>query len=274
MTSAHGSTLIPSRRDYSDYTFTRSDQSDREINRDDEVDEPANIAPLERWVSLAAGAGLVGFGLYERRMLGIASAIGGMMLIARGATGYCPMRDAIDDHGTEVEGDEDNGIEFEDDAHRQAHDLYVRGVHVAREINIEAPVEKLWPFWRDLTNLPRVMSHLESVAVIDDSRSRWRVKGPLGTHVEWDAEIINDQPNELLAWQSMGDADVTNAGSVHFTPTRNGRSTRVKVTLEYIPTGGRAGAWLAKLFGEEPSIQIADDLQRFKNTMEEREKAK
>jgi len=139
---------------------------------------------------------------------------------------------------------------------------------VQQVVTIKKPPEELYRFWRDFTNLPRIMDHLESVTVEDGKRSHWRARAPAGNSVEWDAEIINDEPNRVIAWRSLENASVANAGSVRFIPAADNRGTEVRVTLDYIPPAGRAGAIVAKLFGEEPSQQVKDDLRRFKSVME------
>src|SRR5438093_1363742 len=99
-----------------------------------------------------------------------------------------------------------------------------------------------------------------------------RVKrGPAGLKVEWDAEIINEEPNRLIAWRSLEGSQVSTAGSVQFNPAPGGRGTEVVVTLKYDPPGGKLGSWLAWLFGEEPSLQVRDDLRRFKQLAEAEE---
>ena len=138
----------------------------------------------------------------------------------------------------------------------------------ARSVTINRPAEELYRFWRDFQNLPRFMGHLEAVRVMGDKRSHWVAKGPAGTTVEWDAEVTEDVPNELIAWRSLADADVENSGSVRFTTAPGGRGTVVRVELEYNPPGGALGASLARLFGEEPEQQIKGDLHRFKQMME------
>ncbi len=112
------------------------------------------------------------------------------------------------------------------------------------------------------------MRHLESVRSSGDNRSHWVAKAPLGQTVEWDAEIDEERENELIAWRSLPGADVVNVGSVQFSRASGGRGTQVTVKLEYSPPGGAAGAVVAKLFGEEPSQQVDDDLRRFKALME------
>ena len=111
------------------------------------------------------------------------------------------------------------------------------------------------------------MDHLEAVTVFDDRRSHWTARGPAGSRVEWDAEIHNEIPNELLAWRSLPGSEVDNAGSVHFTPTDTG-DTEVRVVLRYDPPAGRLGAVVARLFGEDPSRQVAEDLRRLKQVVE------
>ena len=90
-------------------------------------------------------------------------------------------------------------------------------------------------------------------------------KGPIGSDAEWDAEIINEIPNELIGWRSVDGSRVNNAGSVHFIPSRGG--TEVKVILRYDPPAGKLGAAIARLFGEDPARQVAEDLRQFKRLM-------
>ena len=137
------------------------------------------------------------------------------------------------------------------------------GFRVEESIRIERPVEDLYRFWRNLSGLPRFMSHLERVDELDSKRSHWVAKGPAGMHVEWDAEIINEVPNKVIGWRSLPDSDLTTAGSVHFERTVDG-ATEVTVHLQYAPPGGQLGKIVAQLFGDEPSQAIREDLQRLK----------
>jgi len=139
---------------------------------------------------------------------------------------------------------------------------------VTRSITISRPPEDVYRFWRRLDNLPQFMRHLESVEVIDQQRSHWRAKGPADKTVEWDAIITQDQPNELIAWQAEGDADVYNEGTVRFRPAPGGRGTEVTVDLRYDPPGGVAGVAVAKLLHREPGQQVYDDLRRLKQVLE------
>jgi uncharacterized membrane protein len=143
-----------------------------------------------------------------------------------------------------------------------------QGVKVEESVTINRPVLEVYRFWRNFENLPRFMDHLEAVTVLDDARSHWVAKGPAGTKVEWDAIIHNEIQDELIAWRSLPGAEVNNAGSVHFTPTPDGTGTDVRVVLSYEPPAGMVGVAVAKLLGEEPSKQVADDLRRFKQVMD------
>ena len=141
-------------------------------------------------------------------------------------------------------------------------------IKVEKTVTINKPAEELYRFWHNFGNLPRFMKHLKEVKVHNDKRSHWITSAPLGGSVEWDADIIEDRENELIAWTSVAGADVDNSGSVRFQPAPGDRGTEVKVVTEYNPPGGAIGAGIAKLFGEEPEQQIGDDLRRFKMMME------
>lgn len=143
-----------------------------------------------------------------------------------------------------------------------------RGIHVQESITVNRPVQEVYGFWHNFENLPRFMTHLESVRVVDERRSRWKAKAPVGTSVEWEAETTEDRPNELIAWRALDNADVPNSGRVRFAPAPAGRGTEVHVELTYDPPGGVIAAFIAKLFGEEPSQQVKTDLRRFKQVLE------
>jgi uncharacterized membrane protein len=135
-------------------------------------------------------------------------------------------------------------------------------------IIVNRSAEEVYRFWRNFQNLPTFMNHLESVQVLDDRRSQWRAKAPAGTTVEWDAELIEDRPNELIAWRSVEGSTVENSGFVRFERAPGGRGTLIHVELRYSPPAGALGAAVAKLFGEEPRQQLYDDLRAFKQIME------
>ncbi|MGH7232213.1 MAG: SRPBCC family protein [Nitrospiraceae bacterium] len=141
-------------------------------------------------------------------------------------------------------------------------------IEVVKTMTINRPQEEVYKFWRNFENLPRFMRHLKSVEVIDDKRSRWTAVAPAGASVTWEAEIVNEKPHELIAWQSTDRADVSNWGVVRFAPAPHGKRTEIRVELEYEPLAGTVGVAVAKLFGEEPAQQVEEDLRRFKQIIE------
>ncbi len=143
-----------------------------------------------------------------------------------------------------------------------------KGITVEKAVTINQPVGEVYAFWRDFENLPRFMTHLESVTTQDNGLSHWVTKAPLGQQVEWDAEIINEMQDKVIAWRSIGETPVPNAGYVHFEQEPAGHGTVVKVALEYAPPAGVVGATAAKVFHEAPDQQVDEDLRRFKEIME------
>lgn len=133
---------------------------------------------------------------------------------------------------------------------------------------IRKPASEVYAFWRDLENLPTFMAHLEQIRATGDRTSRWTAGAPFGKDVEWNAEIIEEVPGERIAWSSIGNADVPNAGTVLFVPAPDRASTEVHVVLTYEIPGGAVGKAVAKYFGEEPHQQLDDDLRRFKQVLE------
>jgi uncharacterized membrane protein len=151
---------------------------------------------------------------------------------------------------------------------QSAADSIAREVHFETSIAIDKTPDELYAFWRDFKNLPLFMKNLESVTVLDELNSHWVAKGVGGAKVEWDAEIYNEIENELIAWRSLENADVVNAGSVRFEKGPTGRGTYVRVTVNYNPPAGKLGATLAQFLGGEPKQSIKKDLRRFKQLME------
>lgn len=138
---------------------------------------------------------------------------------------------------------------------------------------VQATPEEVYGRWRRFADLPRWMTHLESVTDLGDGRSRWRAKAPLGTEVSWDAELTEDRPGDVIAWRSLPGASIANEGRVRFVPAPGGRGTEVHVELSYAPPAGALGVAAAKLTGEEPNTQVRDALRRFKQILETGEAA-
>ena len=205
-----------------------------------------SISDKEKWASIVGGGAMVLLGLRQGSLRGVLTALAGGGLAYRAATSEKSLPEAVADA---------TGIN--------------QPVRVSKAVTIsnKSP-EELYTYWHDFENLPTFMKHLQSVTVIDQTRSHWVATAPLGQSVEWDADIIGDIPNEFIAWASAENADVENSGFVKFVPAPGERGTEVHVTMEYRIPGGQVTATLAKLTGEEPEVQLTDELHRFKQLME------
>jgi uncharacterized membrane protein len=219
-----------------------------------------NVGDKERLFSLLGGAALTLFGLSRRSLAGLGLAGAGGALIYRGVTGYCGAYQTLGINTAEPVGPATSV--------RAGH-----GVKVEESIIINRDAATLWGFWRKLENLGRFMQHLERVEEIDNKRSRWTACSALGSKFTWEAEIINERENELIAWRSVDGSTVDTAGSVHFRELPHGRGTEVRVSLKYDAHSAQLGAPLARLMGESPRQQIHEDLRRFKQVMEAGEAA-
>jgi uncharacterized membrane protein len=173
------------------------------------------------------------------------AALGGALL-HRGVTGRCEAYRALDIN---------------------THEADVEGVHIHAAVTVNRSPEELYRYWRHLENLPRIMSHLESVKEQGEKYSHWVAKAPAGRTVAWEAEIVSETENHSIFWRSREGSQITNAGSVRFVPAGD-RGTEVHISLSYSPPAGTVGMAIAKMFGEEPHLQIQDDLLHFKQFME------
>ncbi|MDT5175541.1 MAG: hypothetical protein QOG37_2792 [Mycobacterium sp.] len=135
-------------------------------------------------------------------------------------------------------------------------------------VTVQRSPEDVYGFWRDLENLPEFMYHLKSVTAADAGRSHWVANAPVGQPVQWDAEIIQDEPGKRIAWQSVPGTGISNSGCVDFTSDNSGNGTEVRVTMAYQLPGGVLGKAAATLLGESPDQQVNDDLRRFKQIIE------
>jgi uncharacterized membrane protein len=137
---------------------------------------------------------------------------------------------------------------------------------VRKTLHVRAPIEDVFALWSKPEAFPRFMTHIQAVRR-NDGYSYWKVTGPLGTAIEWGAEVTRLEPNRLIAWRSLEDSDVKHAGTVSFAPSGDGK-TEVRIQLSYHPPGGIVGHALATLLGVGPKKQLDDDLLRFKSLLE------
>ncbi len=220
---------------------------------------PTNVGQGERVVSVAAGAILALLGLERRSVTGLVIAGVGSAMIYRGVSGHCHAYEAM---GLDSSENANGGPSREK--------IVERGVHIQRTLLINRPAEELYRYWRNFENLPKIMTHLQSVKVIDEKKSHWVVDAPklVGGSVEWDAEIVRDEPNKVISWRSLPGAGVTNTGEVRFAEGPGDRGTAISVSVDYIPPVGRVGEWFTKAFGPSAKFQLQEDLRSFKRTVE------
>lgn len=133
---------------------------------------------------------------------------------------------------------------------------------------INCSAEQAYSLWRDFAGLSRFLHHIDSVQVLDSQHSEWIAQGPLGKKLRWVAEIVDDQPNQRIAWRSLPGSEVETEGSVEFRPRTAGRGISVTATVQYVPPAGATGRALAMLTGRHPEFTVREDLRRFKAMLE------
>jgi uncharacterized membrane protein len=227
----------------------------RELSRQGMADRQ-NVGQSERLLSAVAGGLLAAWGLRRRGSTGYSAALLGAEMIYRGVSGHCPAYSAF-------------GVSTHESHHRgEPVDVnHARAVDVRHSIRINRPREELFAIWRDFSTLPQFMDHLERVDVLSPTVSHWVTKGPAGTSVSWDAEIVDEREGEWIAWRSIEPAQVPNNGTVMFREAPGG-GTEVFVTLEAQPPAGKLGELVARMFGKSPDRQVRMALERFKQMAE------
>jgi uncharacterized membrane protein len=217
---------------------------------------PQNVGPAERLVSAAGGGMLLVAALVKRsRWSRIPLAAAGLALAYRGLTGRSPLYSWL-------------GINRDGSSHPAVGVRARRGFRFETAQTIQCSPEELYRAWRDFEHLPRFLRHLKSVHETGDGRSHW-VAEALGGTIEWDAEIINERQNELIAWRSFPGSQLDTAGSIHFQQLEpHDRGTVVHVNLKYDPPAGAIGATIARLFGSGFEQSVREDMRHFKQLME------
>jgi len=218
--------------------------------------KPVNVGQAERLASTIGGGVLLAAGLVRGGFKGLVTAGLGAALVYRGQTGHCSLYDAIGANTAEQDHGPSDSVPAQS------------GVRVEESITINALPNTLYRYWRDYNNLPKFMGRIESITDLGGGRSHWVASGPLGLRVEWDAELHNDMPGEMIAWRSLDGSQIDTAGSVHFGEAPGGGASLVRLNQKINPPGGKLGVAVAKLFGADPAAQLRDDLLRFKQLVE------
>jgi uncharacterized membrane protein len=187
---------------------------------------------VKAWAPIIGGGALVLYGLTRRSVSGILLATAGSLLLYRGLIPRPTM------------------------------------MQTGASTTINKSPQELYEYWRNLENLPNLMQNLVSVKELDETRSHWAAKTVGGATIEWDAEIVEDQPGKYIAWKSDHDAEIKTYGVIRFDPAPGDRGTDVNLLLKYSLPLGLVGAADAAVMGYEPSQQARQDLQRFKQFME------
>jgi uncharacterized membrane protein len=127
----------------------------------------------------------------------------------------------------------------------------------------------VYQFWRDFTNFPNFMENVEEVRALDPAgrRTHWKILGPLGASVEYDAVLTRDEPNQSIAWNSS-EGEMSTTGNVTFTEQDD--NTLVHVIMQWSDVPGGAVGEVASNILQDPTAMLEEDLQRFKDIVEGR----
>jgi uncharacterized membrane protein len=213
-----------------------------------------NLHTVERCLSAAGGALLTMSGMRRGFSDGKYRILLGAEMLRRGLSGHSYAYQAFGVRTARRTGDTSVPYEL--------------GVHVRQALTIGKPRHEVFAFWRNFSNLPRVMRHLESVDERAGGVTRWTVEGPMGKQLQWDAEIVGEVENEKIAWRSLPGSQVESAGSVQFTDAPRQMGTEVRIELQYNPPAGFVGAYGTMLFGRDAHSVIEADCWRLKEYLE------
>lgn len=219
------------------------------LHTDETESGSINLEWPERYISIAAGAKLAFSGLTHILKSPVGSIIklgAGGYLLNRGITGHCELYSKLGKNTTEPVN-----------------------VNIRSSFVVDKPREEVYKFWRKLDNLPLFMQHLENVEVIDEKRSHWVLKLPTNVaKVSWDAEIVKDEPNQMIGWSSVEGSMIDNAGKVAFKDAEDGKGTLVDVVITYRPPAGGLGLGVASALSRVFKKMVDDDVHNFKQYMD------
>lgn len=202
-----------------------------------------NIGLNERLVSMLLGGVLMGRGITRPFK---APFLYGTYLAYRGFTGRCLLYEKL-------------GIDSSKP----------RAVNIRGEFVIDRPAGEVYAYWRNLSNLPGSIEHLLHVESIDENLSKWKaqVMGNL-LSLDWNAEIVKDEPGRLIGWRSASGSFLHHVGRVEFSALPDQQSTLLKVVLSYHPPAGGLGMGLARLLNPYFESMLKKEIKSFKHVIE------
>lgn len=235
-------------------SLNREPRLSRDIPPNSYKNRGPNVDGGERIGSGMLGTFLMCWGMGRKGLPRVLALAGGALLVGRATTGTCAVKRAL---------------QASPYTRKVAQDQGWPSAHVtSAAVTIARPRSEVYRAWRDFSNLPRFLDHVEHIEVVTPLRSRWTVKAPLNQQVSWTSYVTEDLQDERIAWESESGAIVPNFGWVEFRDAPGGRGTEVKALIAFQPPYGEAGRLLSILFQETPSHQMRDNLHRFKQFME------
>jgi uncharacterized membrane protein len=218
-----------------------------------ERSQEVGVGAFARLACIIGGGALAFYGLRHRNLRGLAFALLG------GGLAYCGLK------GSALVREDSETVGL---TGRRQDEWAGRDIRVEETLTIDCSPEELYQFWSNLENLPRFLTHLDSVQSTGGSGSHWVARGPLGTAIEWDAEMIHDRPNEEVAWRSLPGSAINTEGRVRFQRGRGGRGTDVLVLFVMEPPTSQPEIHMGRLFGRSVEQEIRNDLQQLRTLLE------
>ncbi|MGX5687327.1 YgaP-like transmembrane domain [Arcticibacter tournemirensis] len=208
-----------------------------------------NINTAERIFSVGAGSFLLYAGikhLFKNPFVAVSKAVAGGTLLIRGTSGYCPAYAALGKDGTQNEA-----------------------INIKQNFTINKSRAEVFAFWRKFENLPMFMRHLQSVEKKGDNLWHWKAKFAGGVPaISWNAEIVKEEENHFIGWQSIKGSVIVNTGKVEFNDAPNGQGTEVQLVFSYHLPGGGVGTGIGWLINPLVENLIREDVRNFKRYME------
>jgi uncharacterized membrane protein len=145
---------------------------------------------------------------------------------------------------------------------------------VEQEIRIEASIDDVFDFLKDLSNFPRFMSYLEEVSLDDRGGHLWRAKAPGGVPVHWHTTLGRLTHNQAIAWRSARGSLIRNSGQFALEDEDCGCATRLRARMSFAPAIGAVGYGVARILGVAPGETMAEDLAVLKDLIERESRAR